>query len=393
MIKKIAFCQLGRRGHYGYAQILYKENILGSLYTDFWYPFYGFNPKFKFLDKIVSRKNIEIPNSIVKSYNFFGIELSHKIGKAKSIFELSEVLARYSKKFGLKVIKEIKEDIVIGYSSECLEIFEFYKSINKCCVLIQYDAGNDEFIFENEKFNYETFGDSLFKRSKLYYDRIYKEWQLADKIIVNSNWTKKCIINQGAIESKIIVFPLVFESKVTNYTKTNFNNKKLKVLFVGSIVLRKGIQYLNEAAKILSENEYEFHAFGSSLIPHSTLQEQNPRISFHPFVSQMELKKIYMQFDVLVFPSLSDGFGSVQLEAMSYGLPVIATSACGDAVIDGVNGFVVEPKDINGIVNSLETLNSDRKLLAEMSANASKRVNEFSITNQAFNFTNIFSDL
>ena len=81
--------------------------------------------------------------------------------------------------------------------------------------------------------------------------------------------------------------------------------------------------------------------------------------------------------DVLVFPTLSDGVGLVQLEAMSLGLPVISTPHCGDVVRDGVDGFRITARDPLAINASLNTLMDGQGQLSGMSHAALIRAREF----------------
>jgi glycosyltransferase involved in cell wall biosynthesis len=80
---------------------------------------------------------------------------------------------------------------------------------------------------------------------------------------------------------------------------------------------------------------------------------------------------------VLLFPTLSDGFGLVQVEAMAHGLPVIATPCCGEVVQDTRNGFIVPPRDSDAISDRLLTLLEQPDLLARMSAAAYSRSRDF----------------
>ena len=74
------------------------------------------------------------------------------------------------------------------------------------------------------------------------------------------------------------------------------------------------------------------------------------------------------QHDVLVFPTLFEGFGLVMLEAMSQGLVVIATGNSGapEIITDGVNGYVIPIRSVQALVDRLETLAKDRSRLQEM---------------------------
>jgi glycosyltransferase involved in cell wall biosynthesis len=75
------------------------------------------------------------------------------------------------------------------------------------------------------------------------------------------------------------------------------------------------------------------------------------------------------EHDVLVFPSLAEGFGLVITEALSRGLPVITTPHTGgpDFMVDGREGFIVPIRDPDAIAERLARLAEDRDLLAAMS--------------------------
>jgi glycosyltransferase involved in cell wall biosynthesis len=101
-------------------------------------------------------------------------------------------------------------------------------------------------------------------------------------------------------------------------------------------------------------------------------------VQFTGHVAQAEVARRMAEADVLVFPTLSDGFGLVQLEAMAQGLPVIATSACGEVVRDGVDGFVVPSGESAPLVARLQRLRREPDLYAAMSRAALIRATEFS---------------
>ena len=84
--------------------------------------------------------------------------------------------------------------------------------------------------------------------------------------------------------------------------------------------------------------------------------------------------------DVFLLPSLCEGSATVAYEALACGLPVIATPNTGTVVRDGVEGFIVPARDVDGIVQCLEKLVNDRNLLREMSRNARRRSTEFNFS-------------
>jgi glycosyltransferase involved in cell wall biosynthesis len=101
-------------------------------------------------------------------------------------------------------------------------------------------------------------------------------------------------------------------------------------------------------------------------------------LSRHRWIPSLPREKILAEMrahDVLVFPSLFEGFGLVVTEALSQGLPVITTShTCGpDVLTEGEDGFIVPIRDPQAIAGKLELLHRDRERLAGMSEAARKK--------------------
>jgi len=84
------------------------------------------------------------------------------------------------------------------------------------------------------------------------------------------------------------------------------------------------------------------------------------RIIFRPFTDRLE--ELHAGADALIFPSYYDTFGSVPLEAMASGLPVLVTEACGmsELITDGLNGLILkDPSDLEALDAGLERLSDD----------------------------------
>ena len=101
---------------------------------------------------------------------------------------------------------------------------------------------------------------------------------------------------------------------------------------------------------------------------------------FLPFVE--DIKEIYLISDVVLQPSIyPESFGLVALEAMSFGIPVIATNNGGmsDFIIDGENGILIPPLDADALVGALEKILFDSDCFNEISQAAKVTVkNNFS---------------
>ena len=91
-------------------------------------------------------------------------------------------------------------------------------------------------------------------------------------------------------------------------------------------------------------------------------------MKFAGWVNQQKTLEYYSKSDIFCFPSIREFGGAVVLEAMACGLPVIVTSQCGsaDVVDEGVNGFVVPPRDIEAITNKLVFLAENEAKRVEM---------------------------
>jgi glycosyltransferase involved in cell wall biosynthesis len=87
-------------------------------------------------------------------------------------------------------------------------------------------------------------------------------------------------------------------------------------------------------------------------------------------VLREEALRLFRESDVFVLPTMSDGFALTQLEAMTFGMPVIATRRCGEVVEDGVDGLIVPAGDSEALAGAIARLDDDRGLVEAMSAKA-----------------------
>jgi glycosyltransferase involved in cell wall biosynthesis len=146
----------------------------------------------------------------------------------------------------------------------------------------------------------------------------------------------------------------------------------LRLLFAGALSQRKGISYLLKAVAVLKRH-VELTLLGTK--PLQFCQPLENALRAHRWIPSLPYQEVLREMqrhDVLVFPSLFEGFGLVILEAMSQGLAVITTphTAGPDIIEDGRNGFVVPIRSPEMLAQRLEELAGDRRLLADMKSNA-----------------------
>ncbi len=140
----------------------------------------------------------------------------------------------------------------------------------------------------------------------------------------------------------------------------------LRILYVGSMNQRKGISYLFKAVEQLAV-AHEVTLIGGVNPKYKCNVLLNALGKFHwlQTLPHDEVLAEMRTHDVLVFPTLSDAFGLVILEAMAQGMAVITTpnSAACDVIQHGENGLVVPIRDANAITEQLTRLAEDRELL------------------------------
>jgi glycosyltransferase involved in cell wall biosynthesis len=154
-------------------------------------------------------------------------------------------------------------------------------------------------------------------------------------------------------------------------------------LFVGSLGQRKGLSYLFRAVQALGSS-VELTVIGARpLSPCPALDQALKSVRWIPTCSHHDVLTEMAANDVLIFPSLFEGFGLVLLEAMAMGLPIITTNhtAGPDLITDGVEGFIVPIRSAEAITEKLDVLRRDPDLRATMAEQARKRARDFTWEN------------
>jgi glycosyltransferase involved in cell wall biosynthesis len=119
--------------------------------------------------------------------------------------------------------------------------------------------------------------------------------------------------------------------------------EKIGFVFVGRHERRKGIPELNFVLNKLDKNQFDFHFVGD--IPEDK-RIQSPNLFYHGIQTAEKIKEINQANDVLVVPSLSEGFPTVIVEAMACGMAIIATDVGAvQRVVSDKNGWIIPPAD------------------------------------------------
>lgn len=163
---------------------------------------------------------------------------------------------------------------------------------------------------------------------------------------------------------------------ITFRRKLNIVNK-IVFLYAGRISPEKDVDILLSTVKQLNEKYLsKIHFLVAGGGPYlDTLKKCNlPNMTLLGFVEGLELSKVYASSDIFIFPSSSETFGNVILEAMASGLPVVACKEGGisDNLIDGYNGIACRKRNIDDFYDACEKLINDFQLTRELGLNGLK---------------------
>lgn len=179
-----------------------------------------------------------------------------------------------------------------------------------------------------------------------------------------------------------------------NSCKVEYHSDPFVYLYMGVLVKRKGVEDLIRAIDKLGPDRsgFLFRIAGTGseelylreLTNELGLQEN---ISFEGWVEKDRKEELFAESQALILPSYNEGLPICILEALSYGMPVIATEvgSVADAVIPDTNGELVKAGDIEALSAAIKRLGSNRLLWEKYSQNAKKIVEEDYSESRMFN--------
>jgi glycosyltransferase involved in cell wall biosynthesis len=229
-------------------------------------------------------------------------------------------------------------------------------------------------------------------------------------ITCNSRYTQMLLLHKLGVERmKTCIIPFGSGlSSVMLSTTHSFKNTRRGLLFVGRLVQRKGVQFLIEALRIIvyeKKRDYVVDVVGdgpelSSLELKVKNSKLGKHVNFRGKVSNDILKSCYSNARLFVLPAIIDsqreteGLGVVLVEAISFGVPVVASGVGGisDVIIDNKTGLLVPEKDPKALADAIVRLYEDDELSRRLVEEGQKHIQDnFSWDVIADKFTNVYS--
>ena len=335
--------------------------------------------------RVTSRRTNTLEDSEVIQYNeIAGLIklLLLRVDKSRRVYIWwSKLTAKLFEKRVAKYAIKNNPDVLIMYdtnASTCFEILE-EKAPHITRILDVSSATHDYMrkVYKEDIRRCGDFSKSLIKSSDYFWEDkdieyYMKEIKYAHYYLAPSNYVKMTLEYSGANSEKIYVVPYGVDTKLFAAKKTSKVPKKLNFVYVGEINQRKGIFYLLEAFKKYDASTVDLTLVGKYDNSTGLFDEYKKLYNFSGHVTHERVAEILSESHVMVFPSLSDAYGLVVLEALGAGVPVICTNNTGasELIEDGYNGYVIPVGSTISIQEKVDWFIDNKDKIENMSKNA-----------------------
>src|SRR3954471_2583456 len=202
-------------------------------------------------------------------------------------------------------------------------------------------------------------------------ERFIEEYDLADLLFVLSRKAADTFRVQGFSEDKLYYLPRGVD---VERFKPGPRPPIFRAMFSGALIERKGIHHLLEAWHRLNLKDAELWLVGSVHDEAKPHLERFARDNVRTVGFVRDVENYLSQGTVHVFPSTCEGSAKVTYEAAACGLPQITTREAGDVVVDGVQGIIVPPGNVDALAEAILHLYEHPEIVEKMSIAARERV-------------------
>ncbi|MGI4776770.1 MAG: glycosyltransferase family 4 protein [Janthinobacterium lividum] len=288
-----------------------------------------------------------------------------------SMFSVDSIYRGIDRKVAFELNRYSNIDAVYAYEDGALDSFKEAKRLGLQCLydlpIGYWRAGRRLLEAEAEKWpewaaTLVTFQDSNDKLA-----RKDQELGLADRIFVASSFTAETLKDYPGQTAAVKVVPYGFPDVAGPRQYQLDRNKPLKLLFVGGLSQRKGIAGMFAAVEHFGKH-VELTVVGRKSVDDcAALNAALAKHEWIPSLPHAEILRTMRAHDVLLFPSLFEGFGLVITEAMAQGTPVITTerTAGPDIIEHDRNGWIIRAGHQQELQDAIEKLIKNPRLIAE----------------------------
>jgi len=208
-----------------------------------------------------------------------------------------------------------------------------------------------------------------------------------DLVYVNSEDYRRCWVQRGIPDQQLRILPRGLDTLLFHPSRRDeafWRDRGLLegetgVLYVGRISKEKNLDILVAASREIERKKLPVRLLFVGDGPYAKeIKRLLPGALFTGYLAGEELARAYASADLFAFPSTTDTFGNVILEAQASGIPCIVSDTGGprDLVTDGEDGYVVRSHDVSELASSIEKLSSDPALRRRLGQAARMRVED-----------------
>lgn len=187
----------------------------------------------------------------------------------------------------------------------------------------------------------------------------------ADIVTTVSNFTAELVKQDLQIKKTIKVIYNGVDEQCFKPAKQRSLNKEVRVLFSGNLTRRKGGHWLLPIVQRLDKRIVIYYTSG---LREKTQLAAHPQLRPLGRLLHENMPALYQEMDILLFPTVREGFGLAAVEAMACGLPIVATnnSSLPEVVTSMQGGFLCPLGDVDAFASAIQTLADDAILRRQM---------------------------
>jgi len=218
----------------------------------------------------------------------------------------------------------------------------------------------------------------------------------AIKVITVSEFSKQEIIKRLKLPAEKIEVIYSAVSDKLLISNSEINSKEKYILTVSSLDPRKNLARMMEAFKLLKNNNYKLYIVGAKNKVFGKVQlnkTHNSNIIFTGYLTDSELAEYYKNATIFVYPSLYEGFGSPNIEAMKNNCPVITSNIPPLVEVCQEAALYFDPNDAVDMANKMSVLLANKQLRNELIIKGNKRVTQFTWTKSAKKVIHLLAEI
>lgn len=362
--------QVGMRMGFGAAKVLYAQDMLDRLIVDTYFDKNGTRARLPYLGQKLSAKlgkyDAGIPSARVSSDWTGALLMRYLLKHATPIRAFTFANHRLNQRL-IRYAKGKTPGNYYGFDTSSAEFLRWgvprgWRASLEQCVAPR-SAQIDMWRLFQDKYGMDI--APYMEYCQVQQERERKEWQLAGRIIVPSEYVRQELLKEHVPAGKIRVVPYGYTASQDKRLirealdkKADKKDEPVRILFAGNSGYRKGLADLLVLAEKLKAEPVHFLIAGKLEKEATDLVDQykGTNVTYLGKLSKEALINEYINADVFFFPSYLEGSALVLMEAMSWGLPIVTTHQSGSTVEHGRNGLLSDAGDVQSMEAHLSRL-------------------------------------